>query len=165
MIYENDPMITEIPEEHLEEFHIRDDQLADWALRKIKDSKAELERWEKFYSKKLDDIRRDTQRTIDFMTYHLQQYFDTQEHRVTKTGIEKYSLPSGELIRKPGGIGYKRDDAALLAWCEEHLPGAVKVKREAAWAEVKKHIQNTGELPDGVTVEDIAPVFQTKEAE
>lgn len=164
MIYESDLMMHEILEEQSEGFHIKDDQLADWALRKIKASKAELERWEKFYSKKLDDIRRDTQRTIDFMTYHLQQYFDTQEHRVTKTGIEKYSLPSGELIRKPGDIDYKRDDTVLLAWCEEHLPGAVKVKREVAWAEIKKHVLNTGEIPDGVTVEILGPTFQVKEA-
>ena len=164
MIYESDLMMQEIPEDQSEGFCIKDDRQADWALRKIKKAKAELAEWESYYNKKLEAIRMDTQRTIDFMAYHLQLYFDTQKHHVTKGGTEKYSLPSGELIRKPGDIAYKRDDAALLAWCEANLPEAIKVKREASWSEVKKYMQATGDLPDGVTAEEVAPVFQAKEA-
>ena len=144
-------------------FRIQSDQTAEWALRKISDAKAELARWEAFYEQKLEAVRRDTQNTIDRMTALLQQYFDTQERRVTKTGIQKYSLPSGELIRKPGGIDYQRDEETLLAWCEEHLPGAVKATIKASWSDVKAYIKSTGNIPDGVTIVTTEPVFQVKE--
>lgn len=147
-----------------EGFRIENDQTAEWALGKIAEAKATLEKWETFYNDKLEAIRKDCQNTIDYMTYQLRAYFDTQERRVTKTGIEKYSLPSGELVFKPGGIDYKRDDEELLAWCEAHLPEAVKVTRKVGWAEVKEHIKKTGEIPDGVAPYDTEPTFQVKEA-
>lgn len=160
-LYEKNPEIT--PEEAAESFRISDDRKAEWALAKIKEAKAERAKWETFYGEKLEAIRKDTQNTIDYMTFLLQQYFDTQERRVTKSGIEKYSLPSGELIRKPGSIDYQHDDETLLAWCEKNLPDAIKVTRKAGWADVKNHIKVTGEIPDGVTVVEADPVFQVKE--
>lgn len=148
-----------------EGFQIMNDQMAEWALGKIREAKAEQEKWEAFYGAKLEQIRKDTQNTIDYMTHLLRQYFDTQQRKVTKTGIEKYSLPSGELIRKPAGLDYRRDDAALLAWCEAHLPEAVKVVRKPGWAEVKQYIKETGEIPDGVEPYETEPVFTVKEAD
>ena len=145
-------------------FRIENDKQAEWALGKIAEAKAEREKWENFYNAKLDAIRLDAQGTIDYMTELLRQYFSTQECKVTKTGIRKYSLPSGELVLKPGGIDYKRDEAAMLAWCEANLPEAVKVTRKAGWAEVKDYIKATGEIPDGVEVFETEPVFQVKEA-
>lgn len=145
-------------------FSITDDRSAEWALGKIREAKAEQEKWEAFYSEKLEAVRKECQNTIDFMTHHLRRYFLTQEHKVTKTGIEKYSLPSGELTLKPAGIDYKRDEIAMLAWCEEHLPEAIKVTRKAGWAEVKAHIKETGEIPDGVEPFETEPTFSIKEA-
>lgn len=149
-----------------ETFIIGNDQMAEWAMGKIAEAKAEQERWKAFYEEKLRAIMEDTQNTINYMTGQLQRYFDTQEHRVTKTGIHKYSLPSGELILKPGSIDYKRDEDAMLSWCEKHLPGAVKVTvtRKAGWAEVKQYIKDTGEIPDGVEAYITEPTFQVKEA-
>lgn len=145
-------------------WRIENDQTAEWALRKIAEAKAEIEKWETFYAGKMAAIRKDCESTIDYMTFRLQEYFDIQPKHITKTGIEKYSLPSAELIRKPGGLAYKYDDAELLAWCETHLPNAIKetVTRKAGWAEVKNHIKETGEIPDCVAVEEKAPVFQVK---
>lgn len=147
-----------------ESWRIENDQNAEWALGKIAEAKAEIEKWESFYADKMASIRKDCESTIEYMTYKLQEYFNTQPRHITKSGIEKYSLPSAELIRKPGGLDYKYEDAALLAWCEANLPSAVKetVTRKAGWAEVKKHIKETGEIPDCVAVEEKAPVFQVK---
>lgn len=147
-----------------EGFRLLNDQMAEWALGKIRDARAEQEKWEAFYGDKLEQIRKDSQNTIDYMTHLLHQYFDAQERRVTKTGIEKYSLPSGELIRKPAGIDYRRDDMALLAWCEEHLPEAVTVVRKPGWSEVKAYIKKTGEIPDGVEPYETEATFSVKEA-
>ena len=147
-----------------EGFRVENDQTAEWALKKIAEAKDDLAKWEAFYNEKLDAVRKDTQNTIDYMTFQLQQYFNTQEHRVTKTGIRKYALPSGELILKPGSIDYKKDDEAMLLWCEKNLPAAVKVTttRKAGWAEVKAYIKETGDIPDGVEAYMTDPVFQIK---
>ena len=147
-----------------ENFVIDTDQKAEWALGKIAEAKAELAKWEAFYERKLETCRAEAQSTIDFMTGHLQRYFISQECRVTKSGIRKYSLPSGELILKPSGIDYQRDDEVMLEWCKAHLPEAVKVKETAAWADVKAYIKATGEMPDGVTAYETEPVFTIKEA-
>lgn len=147
-----------------EQFCIETDKQAEWALNKIAEAKAELEKWEAFYNGKLDAIKAETQGTIEYMSLLLQRYFDTQEHKVTKTGIHKYSLPSGEMVLKPAALDYERDEAAMLAWCEANLPEAVKVTKKAAWADVKAYIKETGEIPDGVTAYMTEPVFQIKEA-
>lgn len=152
-----------MPDIYNEGFCIDTDQKAEWALRKIAEAKTELAKWEEFYQRKLEACRADTQSTIDFMMGHLLRYFTAQEHRVTKSGIRKYSLPSGDLVLKPSGIDYQRDDEKMLAWCKEHLPQAVKVTEKAAWADVKAHIKETGEMPDGVTVIETEPVFSIKE--
>ena len=160
-------MITyeDVGQMEAEGFRIENDKMAEWALSKIRDAREDIKKWEGFYNWKLEQARKESQNTIDYMTHLLRQYFDTQQRKVTKTGIEKYSLPSGELIRKPAGLDYKRDDTALLAWCEEHLPEAVKVTRKAGWAEVKAYIKATGEIPDGVEPYETEPVFTVKEAE
>ena len=145
------------------EFRIEDDRQAEWALEKIRQARQELEKWEAFYTGKLEAVRQETQGTIEHMSGLLRQYFETQEHRVTKTGIEKYSLPSGELILKPAAMDYRRNEAELLDWCTAHRPEAVKVTRKVGWAEVKAHIRETGEVPDGVEVCVTEPEFQIRE--
>ena len=42
---------------------------------------------------------------------------------------------------------------------------AVKVVRKPGWAEVKRYIKETGEIPDGVEPYETEPVFTVKEAE
>ena len=150
MEYENKMAFTFEAEPERERFVIHNDQMAEWAMGKIAQANADLKKWETFYQEKLEAVRKDAEGTISYMSALLQEYFDTQERRVTKTGIEKYSLPSGDLVRKPGGLDYKRDEAALLAWCKSNLPGAVKVTEKASWTDVKRHIKETGEIPEGV---------------
>lgn len=138
------------PAAEKERFVIHNDQMAEWAMGKIAEANADLRKWKEFYKGKLEQARAEAEGTISYMSGLLEEYFSTQPHKVTKTGIEKYSLPSGELVRKPGGLDYKRDEAALLAWCKENMPEAVKVTEEVSWIDVKQHIKETGEIPEGV---------------
>lgn len=147
-----------------EGFRIENDQQAEWAMRKIIEAKAEVERWERFYTEKLMAVVQREQDTINYMTSLLMRYFDTQERRVTKSGIEKYSLPSGTLERRPAGIKYESNEEELLAWCEKNLPDAIKTTRKASWSAVKDYIKETGEIPGGVTVGETEPSFTVKES-
>lgn len=143
-------------------FQIQDDQGAEWALKKIREAREEQAKWTDFYRGRMDQVVNQTQETIEFMEGLLRQYFAGVPHRVTKGGTEKYALPSGELICKPAGIDYERDEGALLSWCEANLPEAVKVTRKASWESVKKYIKETGDIPEGVVPVETEPTFQVK---
>ena len=143
-------------------FQIQDDQGAEWALKKIREAREEQDKWLNFYMIRMNQVKAQTQETIDYMEGLLRQYFDGVPHRVTKGGTEKYALPSGELICKPAGIEYQRDDKALLDWCEANLPEAVKVTRKASWEDVKRYIKETGDIPEGVVPVETEPTFQVK---
>lgn len=69
-----------------EGFRVLNDQMAEWALGKIREAKAEQEKWEAFYGAKLEQIRKDTQNTIDYMTLLLQRYFDAQRRADPQAG-------------------------------------------------------------------------------
>jgi hypothetical protein len=138
------------PAAEKERFVIHNDKMAEWAMGKIAEANANIKMWKEFYKQKLAQALAEEEDTIAYMSGLLREYFDTQPHHVTKTGIEKYSLPSGTLELKPGGLDYKRDNEALLAWCKANMPAAVKVTEEPAWEKVKAYIKETGEIPDGV---------------
>lgn len=143
-------------------FQIQDDQGAEWALMKIREAREEQDKWMNFYMIRMNQVKAQTQETIQFMEGLLRQYFAGVPHRVTNGGTEKYALPSGELIRKPAGIDYEWDEGALLSWCEANLPEAVKVTRKASWDSVKKYIKETGDIPEGVVPVETEPTFQVK---
>ena len=114
-------------------FQIQDDQGAEWALMKIREAREEQAKWTDFYQGRMNQVKTQTQETIEFMEGLLRQYFAGVPHRVTRGGTEKYALPSGELICKPAGIDYERDEGALLSWCEANLPEAVGIYLSSMW--------------------------------
>ncbi|MEI6724586.1 MAG: host-nuclease inhibitor Gam family protein [Actinomycetes bacterium] len=50
------------------------------------------------------------------------------------------------------------DDEMLVGWAREHLPEAVRVKESPDRTALKTHVKETGEVPDGVTVESVTTV-------
>lgn len=146
-----------------EAFKIETDIQAEWALGKIAEAKAAQQKWTEFYTQKLDAVKAETENTISYMTRLLQEYFQTQEHRVTKTGIHKYALPSGELQLKPGGVDYEKDEATLLEWCQAHHPEMIKITRKPSWSDIKAYMKDTGDMPDGVTPFETEATFIIKE--
>lgn len=122
-----------------EGFVIDTDAKAEWALGKIREKRAERDRFVEWYNAKIKEITEQT----DFETMNLERmladYFGMTEkaHRRTKTQ-ESYSLPSGKLILKTQNPEYKRDDKAAVKWLEENgFAQFVKVKKELAWSELK----------------------------
>ncbi len=56
------------------------------------------------------------------------------------------------------------DEAAVLDWCELHLPAAIRVKttRSVDKKAIKAHYKDTGEIPPGVTVTPGVEQFYVK---
>lgn len=143
-----------------EGFVIDTDAKAEWALTKIREARADRDRWVAWYKDKIDEI---TQQT-DFDTMNLErmlaEYFATVPHKKTKTQ-ESYKLPGGKLVLKTQNPEYTRDDKAVIAWAKANgLPQFVKVEEELAWQELKDatavfegHIvTEDGEIVPGVEV-------------
>lgn len=149
--------------ESSEKWTIEDDQAAEWAVKKIKEARAEAVRWRQYYSEMILKAEESAKRTEDFLTEKLRKYFNKVPHKETKT-TEKYPLPSGDLIlRKPKTV-WNHDDDTLLEWLKENgFSEFVKVTEKPDWAGFKKRLvegsdgilcdSETGLVCDAVTSE------------
>lgn len=120
-----------------ERFAIDTDLKAEWALKKIREARADRDRMLEWYKQKEKEITEQTDRDTAYFEGLLAEYFGTLPHKVTKTQ-ESYSLPGGKLVLKKQNPEYKRDDAAVIAWLKENGGGRyVKVSESLDWASLK----------------------------
>ena len=158
---------------------ITDDGCADWALKKIKTEQDEHDRVVALADQEIARLLelkakadRRLQQNTAFLTSMLEQFFGTVEHKKTKTGTETYRLLHGQLVLKPAGFKPAPDHEKLVPWLRANgYEGLVKVKEEAAWSELKKKltftgtiatIEDTGELVEGINIEEVPPAFSVK---
>lgn len=175
-----DNILSAIVNEHIEEnetWKITDAITADWALDKIREAKAEYNQKEMVVREKIRQLeewlgkeREKMDRTVNFFTAKLQEYFEIAPKRKTKTQ-EVLELPSGTLRKKYPAPEFKRDDEQLLAWLKErNMSEYIKVKEFPDWANLKKLIKiagehivdDNGEIVEGVTVIERPPVFEVE---
>lgn len=135
--------------ERLERFRVTDDSAAEWCMRKIREAQEDVQKWEAHYANQLQKVKDEAQKTIDYFTALLEEYFSSVPHKATKTQ-ETYSLPTGKLIRKKQQPEYERDDEKLVPWLKQNFMGQlVKTKESADWAALKALVHVT---PDGANV-------------
>jgi phage host-nuclease inhibitor protein Gam len=153
--------MSELLKAEAEGFVIDTDAKAEWALQKIREARADRDRWVAWYTDKIKEIKEQT----DFDTMNLErmlaEYFATVPHKKTKTQ-ESYKLPGGKLVLKTQNPEYKRDDKAVIEWAKatKGMEQFVKVKEELAWQELKDatevfegHIvTEDGEIVPGIEV-------------
>ena len=139
-------------EEIKEGFVIRDDNAAEWALQKIFDEKAELERLNALADSQIAAIvdkveaanKRFTSRT-EYLKNALEEYMLTVKRKQSKTQ-ESYRLLSGSLILKKPVVKIVKDDTKLLEYVKEHSPEYVKHTEAVDWAEFKKTLTVSGDV-------------------
>jgi phage host-nuclease inhibitor protein Gam len=146
-----DISIAEIEEES-EGFIINSDNLAEWALKKIKAETEEAKRITKvcqdqvaFYAQREDQIKKQLGQKTAFLKRKLADYFETVPHKKTKFQ-EKYVLPSGDLIRKKQSLKFNIDqnEAVLSVVQVTGTNEYVRQKLELDWETLKKDV----EVPD-----------------
>ena len=153
-----------------EKWTIDNDEKAEWALKKILEETEEHDRLMKLaaaeqekLTARIAEINKAYEDGTSWLKYQLSQYFETVPHKATKT-TEKYALLSGTLVRKKGGIEYKRDDGTVLTWLNENrLNQFIKTKLDVDWKELKTRtsitedgmvvFDDTGEIIDGIKAE------------
>lgn len=139
-------------EEIKEGFVIRDDNAAEWALQKIFDEKAELERLKALADSQIAVImdkveaaeKRFTSRT-GYLKNALEEYMLTVKRKQSKTQ-ESYRLLSGSLILKKPVVKIVKDDTKLLEYVKEHSPEYVKHTEAVDWAGFKKTLTVSGDV-------------------
>lgn len=159
-----------------EKWTIDNDEKAEWALKKIREETEEHDRLMKLaaaeqekLTARIAEINKAYEDGTSWLKYQLSQYFETVPHKTTKT-TEKYALLSGTLVRKKGGIEYKRDDGAVLTWLNENrLDQFIKTKLDVDWKELKTRtsitedgmvvFDDTGEIIDGIKAEQKPDTF------
>lgn len=154
-----------------EPFVIRNDQAADWAVRKICEADAELERMEAWYQHQMDAVRKDHDETVSYFTGLLRQYLSQVPAKETKTSI-RYALPSGDMVLTKAKDDFAcEDEARLLEWCRANDKALVKAAYSPRWADVKKRLAltdagivdtETGMLVDGVGVRHTDDEFNVR---
>lgn len=157
-----------------EQFVINDDGKAEWALNKIAEEKAEMQRMINVansmimkYQEKIEVYQKQFESKTAYLKEQLRQYFETVPHKSTKTQ-ETYKLPSGTLKLKKQNPEYIRDEEKLLEWVKANKLSYVKTKESVDWAKLKKELNfvddkaltEDGEIVDGVTVSERPSVFE-----
>ena len=149
-------------------FCIEDDKQADWAIRKIKESREDTAKWRAYYADQIAKIEKANATTEDYFMALLESYFAHVPHKATKTQ-ESYMLPSGKLVRKAQNPTYERDEEALLAWAHASCPDVIRTKESVSWEQLKKRVtwspdgeainRDTGEIIPGVKAIQRDPAF------
>lgn len=159
-------------------FEIKDDGMADWALRTIRADEAEANRIKKIaldqielLNNQIDEIDEKLEKKTSFLKGALRLYFQSVPHKETKTQ-ETYKLLNGSLVMKKATQKMVKDDETLLKYFHEHnLEDFIKVKESPDWSRYKAECEildgkcvnvQTGEVVECVTIEDVPETFSIK---
>lgn len=178
MDIENAEKMIELGQEEVERFVISNDKMADWCIKKMAEIDKEFERMRRIADEEIYEIemkleKMDIQATrkIDYYKGLLREYFGKVEHKETKTS-ETYKLFNGSLKMSKATQKMVKDDEALLNYVKASgQTEFIKTKESVAWADFKKNCvisdgkvvdMATGEVVEGVTVEDVPEEFEVK---
>lgn len=150
------------------QWRIADDACADWAVAKIAEERAELNRIKQLADEQISRIMAKVQAAekryengTSYLTGKLAEYFETVPQKKAKTQ-RTYRLLSGTLKLKLGGVAMKQDDDKLLEYLKASgNTDMIKVTESPRWGDFKKRLeivggvvvdQTTGEIVEGVEV-------------
>ena len=141
----------DIKEEEKESWKVKNDVDADWCLDKIRESKAEFNRFEMVAKEKIFQIemalkreKGKMERETEFFESKLREYFKKIGDSAKETKTQKtYKLPSGALKLKKSVVTFDYDKEKLLEYAEKNgeMDDYIKTVKEFKWAEFKKNLE------------------------
>ena len=170
--------VLEQSEDMQKGFSIKDDAVADWAVKKIAEECAELDRLKALAEQQIEEINLKIKheeevvnRRTSFLKGCLNQYFNSVPHKSTKTQ-KSYKLLSGSLVMQLASQKMITDDAELVEYFHKNnMSEYIKIEEKPMWAEFKKNLSIidgnvinsvTGEVVDVVRVEHVPESFEVK---
>lgn len=168
--------------EEEEEWQIKSDADAEWLIDKVNEDLTEINRFElsltnkiEILKERLEKVKKEKENKILRRDSYLLRYFEEIPEELKKKSktMEKYRLPSGEIIKKHPAPEFKRDNDTLVNWLKENkMNDYIEVKESAKWADLKKAtktigssvvLEETGEIIEGIEVIERAPTLEFKE--
>lgn len=169
-------------EEEQERWKITNDAEAEWLIDKVNEDLIEINRFElsltnkiEILKERLEKVKKEKENKISRRDSYLLMYFEDIPEELKKKSktMEKYRLPSGEIIKKYPAPEFKRDNDTLVKWLKENKMNTyIEVKESAKWADLKKAtktignsviLEETGEIIEGIEVIERAPTLEFKE--
>lgn len=163
-----------------ENWKVTNDKQAEWVIEKYNEEMLEKTRYKESLQAKMEELQdklrklEDEERQIkEWRDSYLIEYFELipEEFKKKTKTMEKYRLPSGEIIKKYPNPEFKRDNKKLLGWIKANKLDYVEVKETPKWGELKKItkvvngqvVTKDGEIVEGVEVVERPPVMEFKE--
>ena len=140
-------------------FSVRDDQTAMWCVRKYQKALDEYKALQEHYKAQLERAAARVERIRQMAEWHLMEYMESGlvPLHETKT-MYTYELPGAKLkLTKETKVLVHDDEVLLPALKAAGRTEYIKTKESVDWAGLKKEIQQTGEMIDGVTLETKEP--------
>ena len=159
-----------------EQFSIDNDVKAEWAIKKIAEERAELQRYINVcetmineYKAKIEERKQKSENNTSWLESELFRYFNTiEKKKETKTQVT-YELPSGKLLLKKSTTEFVRDDEKLLEYLKNNKQEQyIKVKESIDWTNFKKILSITddtvidedGQVVEGITLQEKQAKFE-----
>ena len=141
-----------VQEEELEQkepdFEIDNIEKAEWALDKIRDHKANIDKWTQYFEAEKRRVCMKHENAIIKLTGKLKSFFlqmhDAGLTRSTKT-MEAYNLPTGRLAMKHPNPKYDKDETAIIEWLRKNAPEFIKTKESIDWEGMKNAFSFVGD--------------------
>lgn len=163
-----------------ETWKIKNDHDAEWLIEQVGKDLIESARYKESLKSKIESLQEKLKRVeeeerqaIERRNSYLIEYFETipEEFKKKTKTMEKYRLPSGEIIKKYPNPEFKRNNKKLLDWIKANKLDYVEVKESPKWGELKKItkvmngqvVTEDGEIVEGVEVIEREPVLEFKE--
>ena len=143
-----------------EEIQVRSTIEAKWQFEQRKKIIEDRDELIAYYEDQIAKVKADADYKIGFIDRALFAFFQTVEHKKTKTQ-ESWSIPAGKLILKKQAPEFKRDEKTVIDWLKQNDGSQyVKTVESLDWANLKKDstvvgstiVNNDGEIIPGVEV-------------
>jgi len=142
-------------------FRITDDGGARWAVEQMKAADEEYERDLMWYQGLIEKARAKRDARKARMTEYLRDYAEMVPMKETKTQ-KSYPVPGGKLVFKKATTKLEHDDVRIIQTLlnqgrRQYIKTIMTTKLD--WAGLKKELAETGEIIDGVTIEEVPETF------
>jgi hypothetical protein len=134
-------------------FEVVDAASASWACRKINEARAHARRSRAWADREIARARRDEERLMFLFGRQLQEFAEREIAKL-KGRRRSVCLPGGTLaFRRTGPTLVFDDPEMVLAWAKANCADAVVVKEQVSKSMVNRHVESTGEIPDGAHID------------
>jgi Bacteriophage Mu Gam like protein len=146
-----------------EQFHVHDDDSANWVVRRIVECRAYAKRCAEWCDREQTRAKREE----DFFMFRFgPQLLEFARQKIAAAGGRRKSvaLPAGTIGFRSEPLKLVVDDEqAVIAWAKQHYPSLISIIEKLSKSALNEHLESTGELPDaGAHVEPPREKFYVK---